>query len=1790
MSDSPKEPTHPVVPAPADVRGTSSDVSTLSESQPPPQDPASENKHDEPSSSSALPSAPPASVVEPLETASTLPSQPVSPPESGPPPTTTHLSTGNSDSFQRTSMLDPSNPPGHSFPPVPSGTDINHRQSIPVPTLPYANLPGSGQHAAELFNRGLDDAIRDFYHHPQLYTSHAALPPLPRTIDLATVSLREPSLYTPPKLMELTVTAIRAWLVSNRLYMEHTTTMRLTPVPIPMRLNPDLIPQLAVWAKTFGIHLPDITRDGTRRRDTPFLAGRPGKFAPTDDDSDSDVVEEVSMQEWSQRCLDLLYAVVDDNRPDYDLRIEDVKTKLKSTLRWNATLSTFKDSFLNFQSQWTVFLDTYRCKHLFSGSKGRKLATSLITGQLFPPAFKDHVMHVVEISRKTLMVHELWELILDQQSIYTALQRARKLQREGAATKQKDDSSSAVTSKHRSFSTSTPTTASLDSESAAARLAGVKDTKSPHVTLPPPPPPPPVAPVKVPDTKPPRPPTNSASAQQSKPPGPCRHCGSPDHFNRHCPTRPKTAPPKASRAAHLTTGDGAVIIADTKFSFVADSGATNNFISTLQAQRLFPRVTIRPLSKPITIATATHDSATSSPHVSRSCMVTDITLTFPTGETRTVHDVQLYIVDDFGDDILLGRPLLHKMNVDVVESLKAACRRARIVNDDPERDASDTDSLDEAASAGPVFIDVPRFQDADEGKSDTDVPIGPVNSDEVRSAVNNAISSAQAEGLSDAGASKLREALLQDPLLNTFRTQLGPDPPMDAEPVRVEVDPAIKKVKQASRFYSPLKSAFLLAHTLLLVSYGFLYPNDLAVVASPAHPVRRHNVSPLADPADQFRLTVDLRVPNKYTYPTQFPIPHLDQVASAVAGATHFASMDLFNGFWQMALHPDSQPYFSIKTDRGVFTPTRLIQGSKNASGPFHAAVTRILDDYVGTKCIVYIDDILIFASCEAELVDNIIAIVQRLNEYRVKINAKKTVFFKREVAYCGRVFSAEGVSFNPEFISAVTNMSEPTTASQLRQYLASANWIRSSIPSFSSLTEPLQSLLTVSLKLAADTNVNPSRFQLSEGGWNDAHRVAFHNLNAAIAHSVTLAYPDQAKTLCVFTDASDLHWSGVITQCDDKEFDKPFLEQNHQPLAFISGHFSGSQLRWPTVEQEAFAIKETILRGAQFLQHSRPFIVHTDHRNLRFMFSPEPVAADARKQAAERLERWAVTLRAFHFVIRHIPGDLNVCADMLSRWAAPHHVEIARVAKSRRRKRRTDPVNPTFAPNVAIQFNVADAPTEVALLDAQLRDLNLQDPVFLAKHHLRKDVDGFWLYSNDAIYVPDLDHLRLRICIVAHQGPAGHRGSIITFNWIREHFWWPSMERDVNVFTRTCHQCLLTTGGHTVPRPLRDTLHATQPNQVLHFDFFYVAEPTADTPHQYKYILVIMDGFSRFVELHPAADNTASTVVNALMDWFKRNGIAKQFVSDNGTHFLNAVVSELSQRLLIEHHFTTVYAPWSNGRVERVNKEIKRLLTSLRSEAHLTTEAWVPLLPVVNYVLNNTPTPVLNNHTPFEAFLGRLPTSPLEVIFLPDSSEFVTVKPSSPEVTAIIESLKSDLHSIHEHVLEATVRPKPHRPGEQPVDFGIDDYVLYADNSARTADKTRPHWLGPARVIQQVESDPQSLAFLIKDLVNDKVKQVHAVHLKRYADKDLVVTPQLKEFIAQAGSGANIANIIGHQYQHRQWKLNVHWEGYPVEEATWEPFTVLASDAAVLTTRYVKSLPDSDPHKATLLKLLKKP
>jgi RNase H-like domain found in reverse transcriptase len=74
----------------------------------------------------------------------------------------------------------------------------------------------------------------------------------------------------------------------------------------------------------------------------------------------------------------------------------------------------------------------------------------------------------------------------------------------------------------------------------------------------------------------------------------------------------------------------------------------------------------------------------------------------------------------------------------------------------------------------------------------------------------------------------------------------------------------------------------------------------------------------------------------------------------------------------------------------------------------------------------------------------------------------------------------------------------------------------------------------------------------------------------------MTLAFPDPDKRICVLTDASYGFYASLVTQIHEEQLDLPMEEQDHQPLAFLSGAFKGAQLRWTVPEKNGLAIVDT--------------------------------------------------------------------------------------------------------------------------------------------------------------------------------------------------------------------------------------------------------------------------------------------------------------------------------------------------------------------------------------------------------------------------------------------------------------------------------------------------------------------------------------------------------------------------------------------------------------------------------------
>ena len=311
----------------------------------------------------------------------------------------------------------------------------------------------------------------------------------------------------------------------------------------------------------------------------------------------------------------------------------------------------------------------------------------------------------------------------------------------------------------------------------------------------------------------------------------------------------------------------------------------------------------------------------------------------------------------------------------------------------------------------------------------------------------------------------------------------------------------------------------------------------------------------------------------------------------------------------------------------------------------------------------------------------------------------------------------------DPRRLSALLEITEPCTGADLQQFVCAANWMRSAIPTFNKLIDPLSSLLEeVYSRAGKRTRKAVSRISLSSTSWGAAHRACFNDVKEALHHAATLAHPDEGKLLCMFTYASDKHWAAVLTQIPPEDKDLPCTDQRHQPLSFPSGSFRKSAASWSTPEKEGYAIVAAATRLDYMLLQLSGFWLFTDHKTLTFIFNPVAVNPNMAKHVASKIERWSMKLAAFRYHIVRITGEENVWADLLSRWGATAfsrpHPKISSLLLA--------PVAPSLDPDfkwpshrelLRLQTETLNIPTD---LEADISPVQKMDKVCELTAHLR--------------------------------------------------------------------------------------------------------------------------------------------------------------------------------------------------------------------------------------------------------------------------------------------------------------------------------------------------------------------------------------------------------------------------------------------------------------------------------------
>lgn len=112
---------------------------------------------------------------------------------------------------------------------------------------------------------------------------------------------------------------------------------------------------------------------------------------------------------------------------------------------------------------------------------------------------------------------------------------------------------------------------------------------------------------------------------------------------------------------------------------------------------------------------------------------------------------------------------------------------------------------------------------------------------------------------------------------------------------------------------------------------------------------------------------------------------------------------------------------------------------------------------------------------------------------------------------------------------------------------LCAMQYLRSGTSNFQYLVQVLHNFIEkLYVTASKHTKRSISHISLDTIGGSEKHTDSFFACKAAVAHRTTLAHRDKTKPLCIYTDASDTHWSGILIQAAPDKLMSPHHEMEH--------------------------------------------------------------------------------------------------------------------------------------------------------------------------------------------------------------------------------------------------------------------------------------------------------------------------------------------------------------------------------------------------------------------------------------------------------------------------------------------------------------------------------------------------------------------------------------------------------------------------------------------------------------------
>ena len=936
-----------------------------------------------------------------------------------------------------------------------------------------------------------------------------------------------------------------------------------------------------------------------------------------------------------------------------------------------------------------------------------------------------------------------------------------------------------------------------------------------------------------------------------------------------------------------------------------------------------------------------------------------------------------------------------------------------------------------------------------------------------------------------------------------------------------------------------------------------------------------------------WRICGDYRSVNDVTKADAEPLPLVQTVFDQLAGMRYFSKLDLLKGFNQIPVERKSRELMAVSTPAGLYQPTVMPFGVKNAPGTFQREMRRVLDGRLNRGVFVFIDDIIVYSRTEAEHVELVEFVLSQLEKEGYFAHPGKCQFLQSEVNFLGHVVNRAGVSMQQHKVAAIASWPTLQSVRDVRSFLGLAGFYRRFVEGFSRIAQPLTDLT-----------------QVADGkgfSWGDREQSAFDELKRALTSAPVLAHPDPQRQWTVQTDASGYAIGAVLSQVQE--------DGTTRPVAFWSQKLNSAERNYSATERELMAIVKATEHWRVYLHGSpHPVLLRSDHKPLVYL--------NGKAELGMRLSRWMEALCDLTFEIGYVKGKDNAAADALSRrsdhestavTAEPSllKVKLMSVTTSENTEIRVFPsrwrvsgkwMGESRESVATAQRGSTESQLQVESLLTDVRAAASTDEQYVAllKGDDKRDGlqrrDGLVYSRSGALYIPDDRRLRTKLLQLAHDA-VGHFGRSKTIERLGRHCVWVGMTKEVEDYCRSCAVCAESKGsnalpaGQLVPLPIPERVWDS-----VGVDF---TGPLPETARGYNSIMATVDRFSGMLMLRPC--KTSITGIQSgklLLDQMLGMGrLPTSIVSDRDVRFTGAAWGQLWRGLKTEQKMSTSFHPQTDGKTERSNRTLQAVLRSYAE----SRQDWDEWLSFVAAAYNST-VHESTGRTPFEMnFPDARSIDPLQwAVRDRESVDASDSRGVSAEAERTLTEMRVIWDEVRARIVAEQARQKKYADRKRrDVTYEVGDKVyLSTRNLPAYGGKLLAKWVGPY-LVTEVRSSGVSVKLDLRGELGKTNPVFHVSLLKPYVESELEWPGRLNAnrpapVLVEGGSEWEVERVIGKEVRMETRKVKreeaapvrpsggrvlrprqprvvevteevpvvwylLKWRGWDVEDATWQ-------------------------------------